>query len=187
MRLDQLLSHESDVQALVAEHLDVRALFRLRKCSRKLGKELSSERVVRASIQHSFPGVTTFIAGHTFGFYENILSRYCSESPDIGDEFKFHENMDSLLRIYQPSSEMSSAEFEIELHRCWYTSRYLQRTEKGRALMLERIQGWKNQLRLYPKLFNRRLAPMLDYVKEHTESAHHLRFFFSDAPYYPWM
>ena len=85
MRLDQLLSQESDVQALVAEHLDVRALFRLRKCSRKLGKELSSssERIVRASIQHSFPGVTRFVAGHTFGFYENILSKYFSESPDI--------------------------------------------------------------------------------------------------------
>ena len=76
VRLDQLLSQESDVQALVAEHLDVRALFRLRKCSRKLGKELSSsERIVRASIQHSFPGVTRFVAGHTFGFYENILSK----------------------------------------------------------------------------------------------------------------
>ena len=90
MRLDRFITHPSrDILMLLAGHMDVRALFRLGKVSKRLQKYAVDGNHIYLSMLHTFPGIKELPQGKNDKFYINALSKYYDDFILPKEEFDF--------------------------------------------------------------------------------------------------
>ena len=152
MRLDRFITHPSrDILMLLAGHMDVRALFRLGKVSKRLQKYAVDGNHIYLSMLHTFPGIKELPQGKNDKFYINALSKYYDDFILPKEEFDFYRRIAHVLKVY-PKDGLDPEEFKFE-------SRYTVLSIidgglifccKGREIMIRQIQGWKNEIKLHP-------------------------------------
>ena len=170
MRLDRFITHPSrDILMLLAGHMDVRALFRLGKVSKRLQKYAVDGNHIYLSMLHTFPGIKNLPQGKRDEYYTDALSRFYDQIiRPPSHEFDIYHIIGREMTNY-PKNGVDPDDFKRFVSNIMVTTFLitgLTKRYKGREILIRQIQGWKNELKLHPvtPLRDHQIETILDHV-----------------------